>query len=241
MSLSANQCLRKDVFAKDGKLGVFVNVVLDKETKEARMLVMPKLADRRRTKSMVGSADTVGRSVVSTITSAVGSVTGAEVLTDIAFEASRKAQDRMTGKTQRESYMYYLMPVTEIDRLEKDKLCLAKSAENYEIYMDLTGTDCDVAFFNDEMYKDIESCISISLNLPTIRGLSLRDPNNNKGKVVDVLFDGSVGLVTALIVTTLGRGIQLRSVDIDAVNFAELSLPMSFENYPAVVPAPSKK
>jgi hypothetical protein len=115
MSLSANQCLRKEVFAKDGKLGVFVNVVLDKETKEARMVVLPKLADRRRTKSMFGTADTVGRSVVSTVTSAVGSVTGAGVLTDIAFEASRKAQDnshagsgpfRITHRPQNGAFRY---------------------------------------------------------------------------------------------------------------------------------------
>ena len=144
MYLSANQCLRKEVFAKDKKLGVFVNIVLDKETKEARMVILPKLADRRKTKSMLGTTDTLGRSVVSTVTSAVGSVTGAGILTDIAFEASRKAQDKVANKTQSESYVYYLMPVSEIDRSEEGKLCLAKSAEDYDIYVDLTGTDCDV-------------------------------------------------------------------------------------------------
>jgi hypothetical protein len=175
------------------------------------------------------------------VTGVVGSVTGAGILTDVAFEASRKVQDRMASKTQRESYMYYLMPVTEIAREERDKFTLYKSAEEYEIYMDLNGTDCDVAFFNDEMYKDVESCISISLNMPTIRGFSLRDPYNNKGRIVDILFDKFKGLVTALTVTSLGQGTQLRCIDIDAIDFSELTLPTSLENYPVVLPSQTRK
>lgn len=235
MSLSANQCFKKEVLCKDKKLGIFGNLIFDRETKEARILVLPKLSDRRRKKNVLGSADTVGRSVASRVIYEIGSSLGAGVITDVAYEASRKAQDKLIGKTQRESYLYYLVPVTEIMGIEKEKLLLCKEEQEYDIYMDLSGTDVDIAFFNDEMYRDVESYITISLNLATIRGLSLRDTENKKGRIVDLLFNHSTGLVTDVIVTTLDQCIQLRRVDLDAINFAEMSVPARFAEYPAVL------
>ena len=198
------------------------------------MLVLPKLADRRKSRGVLSSLDTLGRSAIQTVTGEIGYVPGSGVLTDAAYEASKKAQERLVDKSQKESYLYYLLPVSEIFGLREDKILLDKKGDDYELYMDMKATQSDVAFFNDEMYRDPESYIRISLNIVTIRGMNVQDPNNNKARIVDAMFNQSEGLITHLVVATVGKG-ALRLVDVGSVNFAEMTVPKALTEFPEIM------
>jgi len=234
MSLSANLCFKKAVYARDKTLGMFVNLVLDKESLEARIVVFPKLKGRKRLRGALGSLESLGSSIISTVAYDVPELasTASSIATDAAFEASRSLGEKIYDKTQEEAAMYYLLPVSEISDVKKGEILLDKGTQEYELYMGMKGTDTDIAFFNDEMYKDPDRYAYISLNLVTIRGLSVKDPENRKGRIMDVMFNPLDGVATHLVVTTIGRGAQPRLVDLDSVDFTEMTVSKKLEEYP---------
>ena len=213
---------------------MFVNLVIDKENREARIVVFPKLKGHKRLRGALGSLESFGSSVISTVAYDIPALasTASSIATDAAFEASRSLGEKIYNRTQEEAGIYYLLPVSEISFVERGVIYLDKGIQEYEFYMGVKGTDIDIAFFNDEMYKDPDRYNYISLNLVTIRGLSLKDSDNKKGRIMDVLFNPLDGVATHLVLTTVGREAKPRLVDLESVDFTEMTVSKSLKEYP---------
>lgn len=236
--LSATKCFKKKVVTKNNDLGLFVNVVFDRESLEARMVVFPSLKGHKRRGEAISTIGSIGGRILSSASYEMAELSGAagEVLTDTAYEASRKAEQREYDKVAEEASVYYLLPVSEITEVKKDEILLDKPTEEYDLYLGMKGTEIDVAFFNDEMYRDPERFIGISLNLVTVRGLTLKDTEGKKGRILDVVYDPEQGTATHLVVTTIGRGARRRFVDINSTDLSEMTVQKRFDDYPTSLP-----
>jgi hypothetical protein len=234
MSLSANQCFKKGVLAKDKTLGIFVNLVFDRESREARMLIFPGLKTGKRLDEAARSLGSLGRSALSTVSYDLYDVAGpaSGLVTDVTYEGVRQAQDKIYRKRQEKAALFYLLPVSEISNLEKDKIQLEMDSEEYEFFKNMKGTRSDVAFFNDELLREPERLVGISLNLTSIRGLSVKDKESTKGRILDIIFDPIQGVVTHIIVKTIGKGAKSRFVDLTSVDFMEMTISKIFKEYP---------
>jgi len=240
--LNATKYFKKTVVAKDAEMGLFVNLVFDKESREARIVVFPSLESGKS--GVLSSLRSIGSQAVSSLSyelsGAVGSTTSG-ILTDVAYEASRKMDEREYEKKLEMASLYYLLPVSEISDVKENEILLDKTIQDYELYLSMRGTESDVAFFNDEMFREAERYTGISLNLVTVRGLSLRDEEGKKGRIVDAVFDPEEGIVTHLVVTTIGRGAKPRFIPLELIDFSAMTVSKKLEDSPVSLPSQADK
>lgn len=232
--LSANECFKKDVVASDGSLGLFVNLLFDRESLEARIVVFPKLKTMKRLGDAARSLGGLGASAISSASYSLYDAIGpaSRLVTDITYEGVRKAEQKLYDKKQEMATLYYLLPSSEISRVEKEKIKLELDSEEYELYRNMRGTRNDLAFFNDEIFKESDRFIGISLNMTTVRGLNIKDVEKRRGRIIDVLFDPYEGVATHLVVKTVGKGEKPRMVDFDSLDLMEMTASKSFNEYP---------
>jgi hypothetical protein len=236
--LIATECFKKNVLAKDNEMGLFVNIVFDKESREARMVVFPKLGSRKS--GALKSLGSIGSRAFSSLSYELSDVVGSEaggILSDTVYEASRKVDEKQYDKTQKTSGLYFLLPVSEISAAKDDKILLEKSIEEYGLYLCMRGTESDVALFNDEMFKETGRYTGISISLISIRGLGLKDVDGKKGRIVDAVFDAQEGTVSHLVVTTIGKGAKNRFVPLDLIDFMGMTVSKKLEDCPISLPS----
>ena len=232
--LSANKIFKKVVNAKDCELGIFVNLVFDGESKEARMVVFPKPKDSEKIGKATKALGSIGSMAVSTAGYGLYDVIGpaSKFVSDATNRGARQVERKLHDKKQELGSVYFLVPVSDISSVEKEDIQLGASLEDCEIYRNMIGTSNDLAFFNDEFYVDLDRFIGISLNLTAIRGLNLEDEKGKKGRILDINFEPNDGLVTHLIVKPIGKDAKPRLVSFEDVDLGEMVVRKKFEDYP---------
>lgn len=236
--LITSECFKKNVTTKTGTLGLFVNLVFDKESHEARMVVFPNLQDFKKKAGALSTLSSMGASALSSVSYNIseqlgGTATG--VLTDAAYRASAKADQKKYDKIQEIASTYYLLPVSEISEMKEDRITVDKPLEEYSLYLGMKGTETDLAFFNDELYKEPDRYVGISVGLVSIRGQSLKDPDGTKGRIVDVVFDTNAGVITHFVVTTIEKGAQPRYVEVNSVDLSGMTVKRTLKEYPTSI------
>lgn len=238
--ITVNQCFKQKVIAKDDELGLFVNLIFDRESYEARMVVFPKLKSRKR--GLAKSLGSIGSRAFSSmsydLSSAVGS-TARGVITDVVYEATKKIDEKRYDIEKKLAYQYFLLPVSEITRIDDDQIILDKTCDEYAIFMNMKGTKSDVAFLNDELYREPSRYSTISLNLTSIRGINIKDSEKHTGRIVDAVFNPEEGTIAYFAVTTLGKGAKKRFIPLNNINLMEMTISKKFEDCPLIIPRSS--
>jgi len=235
MVLLASKCFKKNVVTKKGNLGFFVNLVFDKEVYEARMVVFPSIKDLKKKMGILSTISSIGASAVSSASYDLSQYVSQPVssaLSDAVYKGTSKLDQEKYEKVSKAAYQYYLVPVSEIDNETESEIKVGKEVEEYEIYLGMRGTESDLVFFNDEMYKDPELYVNISLNLPPVRGLSLKDVEGKRGRILDCVFDPNQGTMTYLVVATIEKGAQPRYIPLDCVDLSGMTVQKPFKECP---------
>jgi hypothetical protein len=232
--LSASKCFKNEVRAEDNTLGNFVNIIFDKESLEARMLVFPNLGKKRLMTQAVRSLGIMGRSAISSATHGLSDVIGpaSSIVDDLTNEGVSQTEQKMGDITRELARTYFLVPVSEISIFERKTINLDNDSEYYDLYKNMSGTRNDLAFFNDDLYRDQEMLVKISLNCLPIRGLSVRDQGNNKARILDIYFEPIRGITTHLHVKPVGKGKKPRFVETESLNLMDLTLSKKIEEFP---------
>lgn len=231
MSL-ATKIFKKTISTKNSKLGIFVNLLFDRESYGARMLVFPNLKDFKTKSSLTSFFSSMGSTALNTYMYDLQQIVGQQVTTvatDSLFKGVSKVEQGRYEEIQKLSSLFYLIPVSEIDKIDGLEIKLVNSTEEYNSYLGMKGFETDLAFFNDEMFKDPNIYIPISLGLLPIRGLNLKDVENNKGRIIDAAFNIDKGRITHLICQTIEKGAIPRYVDITKIDFSTMTIPNKFE------------
>jgi hypothetical protein len=234
MILSAVECFKKNVNASDGSLGLLVNLLFDRESLEARIVVFPKLKSTKRLEEVARSLGSLGASALSTASYGLYDTIGSasSVVSDITYEGVRKAEQKIYDRKQEIATIYFLIPASEISSVEDEDIKLELDSEEYELYRNMRGTQNDLAFFNDEMFRESERYTGISLNMTTVRGLNVKDAENRKGRIIDILFDPYKGVATHFVVKTIGKGAKPRMLDFNSFDLNEMKASKNFVEYP---------
>jgi hypothetical protein len=235
MKFMTSEIFRNEAAGIDGsKLGTIVNIVFDSESLEARMVIFPDRKASSWIMDLIGTAGYLGRDMLYPMTDSF-SVSESDVILRGVDEATRRLQDKMIDSESKTKLAYFLLPISEISKIDEDKKTLLEhEAERYGDYLNIPVEVEEVAFYHDELYYDPDRFYGITLNLPTLRGLRIRDPEKKKARVLDMQCDLVEGLVTNVIVQSPGKGVKKRVIPAEEIDFSNMECDNPISTYPPV-------
>ena len=240
MLLNALDMFKKSVRGNSGQtLGHFMNLIIDTENEEARMLIFPELRYRIWIQKLLGVVKGISGDLLSELLGdQFKELFDDEGLIDKdkmdsgVEEAINRLNDHMAGGISQLRKIYYLVPVSEISELKGGRIILLMSKGSYfKSFID-PPTKTDVAFFSDSMFRDDDWDLPISLNLVYYKGRKLADHEDKMARIFDAQFDVLKGVTTGLIVKRPGRFSPRHLVDASEIDFDNYICEKKFESYP---------
>lgn len=199
------------MLASDGvNIGVFANLILNKQNGAAYAVVMPAIKHRLSvvavtTSIRIAAAATsafllayfysIGQ-VAQMVTAVLPVITGeiTNVISTHTYDKQQLARDEL-------SRTHYMMPV---GRLTPD-------SQGRNLKVNVTYSDCDtiyknvspsmesdIAFFELGRYTGAYRNTPITLGLQSLRGMAISDASGLAGRITDALFDSTTSRVTVL-------------------------------------------
>lgn len=222
MSASATACYGKPVLTGDEKtLGVFVNIVMNKNSAEAAMVVFPGL----RAEWKVDKASTIARAAGGILSTVAGrflpDYTSQLILSEVRYSITDEVAKRATRKTMDISSTYYFIPVANIESSEGDTIRLNLSFDECATwYRNVAPSpEAEMAFFDHTFYTGPPRSVLISLNLRSLRGALIEDSTGRNARVQDIRFDPQSGVSSGLECIIMGRRAERKIVDVKCLKF----------------------
>ncbi len=240
MLLNASDMFKKSVRGDSGQtLGRFMNLIIDTESQEARMLIFPELRYRKMIQKLLDTLKGMSGDLLSELLGdQFKELFDNEGLIDKdkmdsgVEEAINRLKVHMAGGISQLRKIYYLVPVSEISELKRGRIILLMSKGSYfKSFID-PPTKTDVAFFSDTMFRDDEWDLPISLNLVYYKSRNLADPEDKVARIYDAQFDVLKGVITGLIVKRPGRSSPRHLVAALEIDFDNYICEKKFESYP---------
>ncbi len=183
---------------------------------------------------LIGTAGYLGRDMLYPMTDSF-SMTESDVILRGVDEATRRIQDKMIDSEAKTKLAYFLLPISEISAIGEDKkITLEYEAERYGDYLNIPVEMEEVAFYHDELFYDPDRFYGITLNLPTLRGMRLRDPEKRKARILDMRCDIMAGQVSSILVQSPGKGERLRVIPAEEIDFSTMECDNAISTYPPV-------
>lgn len=238
MLLKVSDLFEDEVSGNDGKrLGTLVNIIIDTRTREARMLIFPEERTKSFIKRLVESAENVTITTLKEIP-LVKDQRLNEVLKKMAGEtaeqASKIAREYLSELEEKLKKKYYLISSWEIAKTKGKSVTLKRKPEDYEgeCRNISVSEDDDLAFYDNGAIPDVTSLLPITLNSVSIRNQLVADPENKKGRIMNVQIDSGEGMIGKLIVQTIGKGASRRLVDAEDIDWSTMISKKEFESFP---------
>ena len=240
MLLNALDMFKKGVRGNSGQiLGRFMNLIIDTESEEARMLIFPELRYRIWIEKLLGavkgiSGDVLGELLGDQFTGLFDDegLIDKDKMDSGVEEAINRLNEHMAGGISQLRKIYYLVPVSEISELKRGRIIMLMSKGSYfKSFID-PPTKTDVAFFSDAMFRDDEWDLTISLNLVYYKSRNLGDHEDKMARIYDAQFDILKGVITGLIVKGPGRNALRHLVAASEIDFDNYICEKTFESYP---------
>lgn len=222
MSISATACYGKRVLTGDEKdLGVFVNLVLNKNTSETTMVIFPGL----KAEWKVDKASAIARAASGIVATVAGrflpDYTSQLILSEVRYGITDELAKRAMRKTMDISSTYYFIPTTNVKSVEEDSIRLDLTLDECTTwYRNVAPSlDAEMAFFDHTFYKGPPRSVLISLNLRPIRGALIEDPTGQGARVQDIRIDPQSGAAPHLECIVMGRRSERKLVDVKCLKF----------------------
>ena len=235
--IKASSLFKENVVGKDKKkLGTVVNIIFDRKYFVARMLIFPDEETKSILKKILDSGKEISSDVIMDLSLPFDDNTDKilkKMMEKGREEAFKIARDYLTEMEDRLKKIYYLVLITEIDKMEKKPITLKCASKLYEKgSCNMGTTENDVAFYEGCAIPEVKSLWPISLNLVKLRGEFANDPEDKPGIIVNLQLDLDAAVVSNLIIQTIGKGACKRLVDLKQFDFSTMSTKSKFEEYP---------
>lgn len=218
MELSIQNCYGLEVLTTDGKkIGSVVNLIINSSSYEATLLVFPGLKSEwafSKAGKLATSAGSFGTKVLQNALPELYDVVDAA--TQIQSEVISEVSSRTDRKALQIGTTYYCIPSANIDTIEENQLTVSLSMKECVSWYKNTpvSQEVELVFFDDSCYKGPFREITISLNLPAIRGALVYDPKGLSSRLTDVKFESSNGCIVGFDLKFRGED---KSIGIDFI------------------------
>jgi len=243
MSFSAQNSYEKPVFSCEGtELGFLVNIVFNKTSTEANLVVFPSLGSEQKVDRKSRVSHSVANVGVGILSSAMQYVPGLNVASgaveEVASYMSTASEKKYQRKLDTIGKTYYFIPVASIKETREDSIQLSLPVKDCEDWFSniTPASDTDMAFFDYSYYRGPSTRMTqINLNLPAVRGKNIQDAGGASARIIDLKIDRVKGAVVQLeVITAKGRkSVPMASVKVDynnittSVTFDESTAPTS--------------
>lgn len=214
-------CYGMSIVTSDNKkLGTFVNLVINKKTSEATLVVFPGLKSEWALKKAGKAASTIsgfGTRVLRTVAPELYDVI--DVVSEAQYEVVGEISERSDRKATEISRTYYCIPAVNVKEQCEDSLMIDLNLkECMDWYRNIAQpAEAAVVFFDESYYKGPYRSYTISLNLQYLRGLPVSDSAGVSARINDVRFDTSTGNVSCIDVEWKG---EKKSIDMKFIQIA---------------------
>jgi sporulation protein YlmC with PRC-barrel domain len=245
--IRASRIRNDKVFTKDKqKLGTLVNVFFDKEpgSYEANLVVFPDGPGWVETELgplLAGEAIELIKGLMPEEAAQIGkdvSEKGYDVAKNIWLKNLKKREQEALQK-------FYYIPLSKILEFEDGRnklifkqdrviLKLTKGAEDGDAYSDPAGllAETEIPFYRQGRTgsrEETEPLWSIQLEQPMCyHRFRVKDSNGVRGRIDDIVLDSSQGIVTDLVVNTIGPNAGEYIVSVDDFDFDTMTYKKSF-------------
>jgi sporulation protein YlmC with PRC-barrel domain len=239
--MSVRACsLRNDkVFTSDKKkLGTVVNIVFNTELDwpEAKLLIFPD-GPSWVEKELGGIVGEKAVEMVKDLLPEEADKITKDIQSKGTDTALRIWKDFLKKKEEKAFEKFHLIPILEINEFRRAKDQIVFKSDRIILKGDLeletskycfadpndAVSDTEVALYKagaPEVAEDEKILWPISLNLPCIQGLLVRDCGGARGRIDDVQLNFEEGTITDLVVKTLGKGAGEHVVSIADFDFS---------------------
>ena len=197
MELSALECYGKSIVSSDGKkLGVFVNLITNRNSFESTIAVFPGLASSMALQKVGKAASTVGSFGTRILQNVIpGLADASDVVSSVQYEVVGEVGNRADRQATTISATYYCIPAVNVKKSEDNSLILDLGSKDcQDWYRNIApSTEAEIAFFDQTYYKGPYRTYPITLNLQSLRGILIKDPAGSSARIMDVKFDPSTG------------------------------------------------
>lgn len=220
------------------KLGTLVNIIFDKKCLEARMLIFPDEQTKWLIMKLLESGKELTGEIIKGLQLPFADKTD-QIIKDMlekgGEEAFRIAGEYLTEMKEKLKKMYYLVPSLEIVDARNEVITLERSSECYEgECINMCTCDDDIAFYDVGAIMDVTSLYPITLNLVSIRGLKVSDPEGKTGRIMNLQLDIEEGIISNLVIQTIGKGAGKCLVNPMDFDFSTLTSKSKFEEHPTL-------
>ena len=196
MELSVFESWLKPIVTSDRRiLGRFVNLVINKSTFKAGLLVFPhlppKLITERTGKIASFGSRLFGRFLKKPLKE-VGDFAGdlVDFQDDIVGPIVGTVEIRDAEIRSR----YYIIPANQVEKLGVKSLILKLDLRGCLAHKNIDAyKDAEITFFEDDFHKEHQRFISISLKIESLRGKMLYDPERTSAKIIDAIYETDEG------------------------------------------------
>lgn len=220
------------------KLGTLVNIIFDKKCLEARMLIFPDEQTKWLIRKLIESGKEITGGIIKELQFPFADKTD-QIIRDMlekgGEEAFKIAREYLTELAEKLKKTYYLVPVWEIEKATGKVISLGRSSECYEgECINMPTFEDDIAFYDVGAIMDVTSLWPITLNLVSIRGLKVNDPEGKTGRIMNLQLDTEEGIASNLIIQTMGKGAGKLLVNPKNFDFSTMTSKSKFEEHPTL-------
>lgn len=238
--LAASTLFKKRVIGEDKKkLGTVVNIIFDTKYFDTRILIFPAEETKLLIRKLIDSGKEITGDIIKELSLPFPDETNEVIKKMIEKgknEAIKIARDYLTEMQERLKKIYYLVPITEIVKVEKKSIVLERTSELYEgECCNMEPSENDVALYGENAIPDVKSLLPITLNLVKIRGEIANDPNGKPGRITNLQLDLKDNVIDSLIIQTIGRGSRKCLVNPNDFDFSTMETNSKFEDYTSLV------
>ncbi len=237
--MTASSLFKDKALGEDKKkLGTLVNIIFDRECLEARMLIFPEEETKWLIRKLIESGKEITGEIIMELPLPFADKTDQiirKMLETGGEEAFKIARDYLAELHKKLKKMYYLVPVMEIADSRDKVITLENSSKHYEEEcINLRTCEDDIAFYDVGATMDITSLLPITLNLVPIRGLKVKDSKGKTGRIMNLEVDVEEGMISNLIIQTIGKGAGKRLVNPKDFDFSTMVIKTGFESCDAL-------
>jgi sporulation protein YlmC with PRC-barrel domain len=238
--LIASTLFKSKVLGEDKKkLGTVVNVLFDTKFLEARMLVFPDEQTKWLIRKILDSGEEITKEIIEGLQLPFAEKTN-EIIEEMVKKGGKKAfkiaNEYLTEMEEKLKKIYYLVPISDIVKVGKEETILASPTELYaKQSCNMDTSENDVVLYGANAITDVTSLWPITLNLVKIRGEIANDVANKPGRIVNLQLNPDEGIVSNLIIQTIGKGAGKHLVKLDDFDFSTLTTKSKFEEYPTLI------
>ena len=233
----SSSILEKKVTDTGGKeIGALVNIIFDRRFFDARMLIFPDI--KKWGGELVDSFKDASKETIAELLSPLPKEINdfVEKLSDRGVEeGSKKLKDYLHGGTPEEQVrkMYFLVNSKEISKIENE-VVLKNSREFYwkKCKLMRTFVENDLAFNDAGSILGLKNLQPVNLGLVSIKGMAVKDPADNWGRIMDLQIDIEEGAVKSIVIETTGKDAGERLVNSGRIDFTSFNSKTAFTESP---------